>query len=1453
MSSKNAGGRTPVGAPGSTSTAPSLPGTSNISSGGRNRTKNTVLTGLKDSLKTLGQCTNLVPSLKPVVGGLIDIDVIPESNKRHKEYEQLASNITLVVQGLERQLRQLSPEQVLESVTSVVEELKKQVEHITKQQNRQRLSRYANAELDIDDILERYRRIQALFQYLQNDIVLSLWRSTDDSLLAANEHMMRARLVELNPAKQARYNSSAAAQVRRRGCTVNTRELVLTGLRDWAGDPNGAKVYWMNGMAGTGKTTIAYSLCASLKASNQLAANFFCSRALPDCQDVTRIVPTIAYQLAQFSRDFQMTLYRTLGNDPDISTCDIATQFENLLSGPLTKVESTMPPGLFVVVVDALDECTDRSEAQTLLNILLRSVSRLPVKFFITCRPEPYLLDKVAAHGNLSSSIFHLHNIEESLVRADIETYLTIELECVRVSLSDIKRLAELSGKLFIHAATAVRYIRSDTTPVSHHNRLKTVLSANIFTKTKAHGAIDALYGAIISSAMDNEELEDSEVGTIKLVLHTIVCAREPVTMNTLATLLRMENASAVQVAIQPLQSVIHVSKDTKLVSTFHASFPDYILSQQRAGRFFCNIEEHHKLLTSCCFGVMQELPRFNIRDLLLPFGSQDQVSDLITQLGHTVSASLLYACHYWGAHLIRAGSLNLHSLEKELSHFLETQTLFWMEVMNIKKRLNACPRIISEAHQWLRTCRASPSLREAIQGLQNYVALVAVSATPETSFQTKIALLMSRSSAQRQCALGRLPHTYVSLLSCWRVGGPVWNLNKRQVSLSQSSLETLAVGRAHGPITSMALSSDGLCVAYSCDDGTICVWNAYTADVIVGPFKAHTGSIRSVAFSPDSSCIASGSDDCTIRLWDAYTGDTVAASFEGDIGVVGSIAFSPDGGCIASGSSNCTVQIWDAHTGYSKARPFRGHTAMINSVAFSPDGNRIASGSSDFTIRIWDAQTGDTIAGPFKGHKSMVNGIGFSPDGKHVASGSRDRTIRLWDSYTGRAIRTLEGHTDVVSSVGFSPDGDHLVSASHDHSIRIWDARTGQRVGYIQERTGAVVSVALSAGGDRIVSGSSHHIIHIWGVCAQQTRDPSEEQEEQICCVAFSPAGDRIASGSSNGTVCLWNAHTSRLLQSGDCLAAKNGYSAISCIAFSLDGTHVAFSAGSYVFVKDIRIWGGPSWRFTQAVTSIALSPDCKHLAIGSHSGATYTLDISSTEAAKAGAGLIVADPSYQKSTTFIGAVAFSPCGDYVASITDMGVICVWDMRNRRMISGSIMTRARLPDSIAFLPEGGYIITSSNANVIQIWRVYDRTLIIKKYPNSSPTDINYWVASYDLQILTRIPLDLRTEFERQGISFPYAETATARERRSKIPLIVDDWRNFFMTRAPQTNLNSAYGQEDETLKQVLGYIQALLSHRDGGEDFDEIFDESEVNESDGDSDTTILADGPRSLCDNPD
>jgi len=59
--------------------------------------------------------------------------------------------------------------------------------------------------------------------------------------------------------RHAAYNIPSPARRQPHGCTEGTREAILAQLMAWAIDAHNTKIFWLSGMAGTGKTTIAYT------------------------------------------------------------------------------------------------------------------------------------------------------------------------------------------------------------------------------------------------------------------------------------------------------------------------------------------------------------------------------------------------------------------------------------------------------------------------------------------------------------------------------------------------------------------------------------------------------------------------------------------------------------------------------------------------------------------------------------------------------------------------------------------------------------------------------------------------------------------------------------------------------------------------------------------------------------------------------------------------------------------------------------------------------------------------------------------------------------------------------------------------------------------------------------------------------------------------------------------
>ncbi|KAJ7834329.1 hypothetical protein B0H14DRAFT_2363864, partial [Mycena olivaceomarginata] len=93
-------------------------------------------------------------------------------------------------------------------------------------------------------------------------------------------------------------------------CTPETRVTILEHIKQWAEEqsPSSPRVFWLTGHAGSGKSTIAYSISQHYCASHVLAVNFFCSRQFEDTTSRQYIVPSIVHQLARHSNSFHHVL-----------------------------------------------------------------------------------------------------------------------------------------------------------------------------------------------------------------------------------------------------------------------------------------------------------------------------------------------------------------------------------------------------------------------------------------------------------------------------------------------------------------------------------------------------------------------------------------------------------------------------------------------------------------------------------------------------------------------------------------------------------------------------------------------------------------------------------------------------------------------------------------------------------------------------------------------------------------------------------------------------------------------------------------------------------------------------------------------------------------------------------------------------------------------------------------
>ena len=114
-------------------------------------------------------------------------------------------------------------------------------------------------------------------------------------------------------------------------------------------------MFWLNGLAGTGKSTIAQTFAEITFAEGKLGASFFCSWDFEDRSNIQAIFPTLAFQLAYRYPQFREQLLRVLRANPGIGRESLCSQMEKVIVGPLKAIRAPT-----LIIIDALDECKDK-------------------------------------------------------------------------------------------------------------------------------------------------------------------------------------------------------------------------------------------------------------------------------------------------------------------------------------------------------------------------------------------------------------------------------------------------------------------------------------------------------------------------------------------------------------------------------------------------------------------------------------------------------------------------------------------------------------------------------------------------------------------------------------------------------------------------------------------------------------------------------------------------------------------------------------------------------------------------------------------------------------------------------------------------------------------------------------------------------------------------------------
>ena len=465
---------------------------------------------------------------------------------------------------------------------------------------------------------------------------------------------------------------------------------------EWSADPRQKSIFWLSGMAGTGKSTIARTIIRTLIEQKRFAASFFFSRGQGDLNHTGKLFSTIAKQLAATSQTLRGYICEAIAEHENISHQSMRDQWTKLIYHPLTRLNcAPQPPPILVLVIDALDECGRQEDILILLQLLreVKHLRTIQLRVLVTSRPEtPIRLGFHAIPRDVYKE-FKLHAISPAVVRHDIAIFLRHELNKIGEGRSlpldwpgeqKLDILVGRSSGLFIYAATVCRFVQDPKWLPA--KRLDIVLRGGDDGQSPMQ-RLDEMYVQILKSSVIGEcsgkdkvllsqRFRDT-VGPIAILFDSL---------SSIALTGLLPNLS--EAILDSLKSIVNVPEDrSSPIRLLHPSFRDFLLDRNRCSDeiFWIDEGKTHYDIAQQCLALMSKTLKRNICHLKTPGTLKSQVET--TVVDRYLPPHIQYACQYWVGHL-QKGSPHLHN-STQVYDFLQDHFLHWLEALSLTGKIS--------------------------------------------------------------------------------------------------------------------------------------------------------------------------------------------------------------------------------------------------------------------------------------------------------------------------------------------------------------------------------------------------------------------------------------------------------------------------------------------------------------------------------------------------------------------------------------------------------------------------------------------------------------------------------------------------------------------------------------------------------------------------------------------
>jgi hypothetical protein len=470
----------------------------------------------------------------------------------------------------------------------------------------------------------------------------------------------------------------------------------LNSIYKWADGEGEQQIFWLSGLAGTGKSTVARSVARWYHTKQHLGASFFFSRGGGDVGQAGRFVTSIAVQLAWSVSGVRRHISNALLQRPEIASQSLRDQWQHLVLEPLSKLKG---PAIFVLVIDALDECEGSNDTQLIVQLLAMSGSlkHVRLRVFLTSRPEVPIQYGLGQVPDAERRDFLLHKVSPSIIDHDIRLFLEYRLNLIGKEDDQelgwpgaevIQSLVRSASGLFIWAATACRFISEGLFAEERLHMLADGSDRDNATSPEQH--LNQLYLTVLKKSVQSSYTarELARYHTmIRQILGSIVALSSPLSISSLGMLLLIPE-QRVNRMLKELHAILDIPKDRgHPLRLHHPSFRDFLFSRDRCvdENFLVDEKQAHAALAGNCIQLMSSTLKQDICGMRAPGTLAADVGK--DHVAKCIKPELQYACVNWIQHLVK-GTTQLHN-SGQVHLFLKEHFLHWLEALGWLRKVS--------------------------------------------------------------------------------------------------------------------------------------------------------------------------------------------------------------------------------------------------------------------------------------------------------------------------------------------------------------------------------------------------------------------------------------------------------------------------------------------------------------------------------------------------------------------------------------------------------------------------------------------------------------------------------------------------------------------------------------------------------------------------------------------